>query len=705
MKKRKYIFVFLLAIFLFSNRVLADDMIKFRFLSEFDQKYISLPSDNITEYQIPDGENATYVNEKWYLVDVSKSGLVKMNTNENKGTATVTVKRKDGTSYDIIFEVIDYSYEYANKVLDEYVDKNIKDDMSDLEKMEKIGEYIKYKSYGSSPAYPTLVIAGAGDCIAHADTVVYMAKRAGIEAYRRYAGYDYFASSTYHRNTLAILDGEYYYIEGSYSNIDPPKPFDIVKLYNGFSTFKTVEKGTFYQYDAKEENVIVPEDAFYNRIFAKTFTNGLWSQNIKSIYIPKTITEIDIGAFIRTTSLEEINVAPDNPNYKSIDGVLYTKDGKTLIAYPIGKKDTSFIVPDGVEEIADYAFAYGTSETMPSSSLLNSEPNNVNLKHVDFPDSLKKIGNEAFYGVFLKNITIPKNVISIGDYAFNEINPYSGYFKILSKNITFGEKIVNTKSPIYGYDIDTYKDYFKFTYYNLIDENDSQKPITIDMISGLLETAPYNTNGTKQYGLVIKDGDYILKEGIDYILDYYNVNTTYLGATVRLYIIGISKYIGEHYYLYKMGRADATYELLNPIANYNETGTIPNFKVPDGISMSAIYIKFPNQDKYTYYGRELPVLVEPGTYSIKMDIAGKLYNRKSIEETFTIRTIEESKYLKGDLNDNNKIDLPDIIVALKKYLGLDQITNDELLIADMDSDGNLTLKDIIGLLKTYLGLN
>ena len=40
----------------------------------------------------------------------------------------------------------------------------------------------------------------------------------------------------------------------------------------------------------------------------------------------------------------------------SKDGILYSKDGATLIVYPMGKKDSSFEIPDGVKYIADYAF-------------------------------------------------------------------------------------------------------------------------------------------------------------------------------------------------------------------------------------------------------------------------------------------------------------------------------------------------------------
>ena len=55
--------------------------------------------------------------------------------------------------------------------------------------------------------------------------------------------------------------------------------------------------------------------------------------------------------------LENINVSPDNPVYKSIDGVLFSKDGKKLIWYPPTKNEgKSYTVPNSVKTIASRAF-------------------------------------------------------------------------------------------------------------------------------------------------------------------------------------------------------------------------------------------------------------------------------------------------------------------------------------------------------------
>ena len=52
----------------------------------------------------------------------------------------------------------------------------------------------------------------------------------------------------------------------------------------------------------------------------------------------------------------EINVHPENQHYKSVDGVLFSKDGSELVKYPTKKQDLYYIVPSTVRKISAYAF-------------------------------------------------------------------------------------------------------------------------------------------------------------------------------------------------------------------------------------------------------------------------------------------------------------------------------------------------------------
>lgn len=148
-----------------------------------------------------------------------------------------------------------------------------------------------------------------------------------------------------------------------------------------------------------------------------------------SVKIPESITLIGEKAFFGCSNLTKITVDENNLHYKSIDGNLYTKDGKTLVQYAIGKEATAFTVPDGVTAIAPYAFAacnHLTSVVLPNSMEIigvSAFEDCGNLTNVTIPDSVKIIEKSAFYKCdSLASAAIPDSVEFIGAYAFRYCN-------------------------------------------------------------------------------------------------------------------------------------------------------------------------------------------------------------------------------------------------------------------------------------------
>ena len=115
--------------------------------------------------------------------------------------------------------------------------------------------------------------------------------------------------------------------------------------------------------------------------------------------------------------LTEIKVKEGNTYYKEIDGVLYTADEKTLVAYPAGKvlegENGVFTVPASTEKLANYAFC-GTQ----------------NVSTVVLPESLKVIGNCAFKGcskLVSVDSSASKDEVTVGINAFDGCKSLKSY--------------------------------------------------------------------------------------------------------------------------------------------------------------------------------------------------------------------------------------------------------------------------------------
>ncbi|MCD8372718.1 MAG: leucine-rich repeat domain-containing protein [Clostridia bacterium] len=147
---------------------------------------------------------------------------------------------------------------------------------------------------------------------------------------------------------------------------------------------------------------------------------GLDILDINEIVIPANISRIGRDAFCGCAQLENIIVDAGNDEYKSIDGNLYSIDGKTLIQYAIGKKEKEFIIPEGVEYIGRGAFA-----------------NSVNLEKITIPEGIY-LADRAFFGCHsLKKVIIADNAteITMGSYVFSECSALEEVY--VGENVSF----------------------------------------------------------------------------------------------------------------------------------------------------------------------------------------------------------------------------------------------------------------------------
>lgn len=171
------------------------------------------------------------------------------------------------------------------------------------------------------------------------------------------------------------------------------------------------------KYNGKEEEVVIPEGV---TVIANS---AFYSSNAKTIKIPKTVTQIEeVSIYCKNAERYEIDDA--NKNYKSIDGVAYSKDGRTLIQFPNGRSGY-YDMPNDVEKVASGSISGCTKLTglNLSNRLTYIIPHmfcGTAFSTLNIPSSVTTIGNNAFeMCTALSSITIPGNVSVIEDNAFS----------------------------------------------------------------------------------------------------------------------------------------------------------------------------------------------------------------------------------------------------------------------------------------------
>ncbi|MBO4584886.1 MAG: leucine-rich repeat protein [Clostridia bacterium] len=150
-------------------------------------------------------------------------------------------------------------------------------------------------------------------------------------------------------------------------------------------------------------SVIIPESVLKIGRFAFANCRGL-----KSIRLPKNVKKVGRNAFSGCCSLEEILVDGDNAFYASVDGVLLTKDMKSIVMFP-GGKSGDYVAPESVSRVCRRAFGRC-----------------VNLVSVTLPGRIESIEFDAFNRCrSLESVDMPNGVEKIEGYVFSDCKKLS----------------------------------------------------------------------------------------------------------------------------------------------------------------------------------------------------------------------------------------------------------------------------------------
>ena len=202
------------------------------------------------------------------------------------------------------------------------------------------------------------------------------------------------------------------------------------------STVDKIGANAFYGTNIKEANINAKElesHIFYDSyslekvIIGENVTlvkDGLFRNcsKLNDLTILTENADIDNNVLQTKQSLKEIKVNNDNSKYMVDNGILYSKDESKIYAYPTGKDGETYIFPNSVKEIGHSAFLFCT-----------------NLKSIDIPSTVDKIGANAFYGTNIKEANI--NAKELESSIF-----YDSYSL---ENVTFGKNVTNFGSSIF----------------------------------------------------------------------------------------------------------------------------------------------------------------------------------------------------------------------------------------------------------------
>ncbi|MBQ9010835.1 MAG: leucine-rich repeat protein [Clostridia bacterium] len=210
---------------------------------------------------------------------------------------------------------------------------------------------------------------------------------------------------------LALLEGLtpnelYYYEAETKGEILDEESFDDLALGETMQTGPNEYRNKEYSYVVDEngnatltyyyqhkEKLVLPTTIDGYKVTGIRFPLFSKASGVKSVHIPSQITEVSSNPFLNWISLTAIYVEPDHPTLASVNGTLYSRDLKTLVAQPSKHPEKELIVPMGTTTLGEAAFFTSTVRT------------------VDLPESLRTIGTECFaYARRMSKIRLPDSV-------------------------------------------------------------------------------------------------------------------------------------------------------------------------------------------------------------------------------------------------------------------------------------------------------
>jgi hypothetical protein len=178
----------------------------------------------------------------------------------------------------------------------------------------------------------------------------------------------------------------------------------------------------------------IPEKAFdYSGITELRFPKEMIEVGASAFEGCKKLTKVELNEHLKIIGYDAFANCPKhtlftnnsgNPYFKIIDGILYDKNLKGIIAIPKGIGASNLKIPQTVSKIGT-AFEDCSKikkVTLPTS-ITEIPPyafrNCTSLSEIILPDGLKQIGKSAFISTKIEKIIVPNSVEFIGESIFS----------------------------------------------------------------------------------------------------------------------------------------------------------------------------------------------------------------------------------------------------------------------------------------------
>ena len=187
--------------------------------------------------------------------------------------------------------------------------------------------------------------------------------------------------------------------------------------------------------------------------------------DLASVHIGAGLRVPDLGvrAFDGCGKLTTYTVSSGNPDFKDVDGVLFSKDGGSLYRYPIAKEG-AYVIPSDVTALKAGAFANCTgltAVTIPGSvkiipgnanagdtSTLSCFHGCSNLESVTIQSGVTTLEPRAFSSCDkLSSLEIPASVTALGNYLVSSTSPLTVYYRGTAAQWS-GYGITSANNPI-----------------------------------------------------------------------------------------------------------------------------------------------------------------------------------------------------------------------------------------------------------------